>query len=171
MKNTINILCAADNKYIPYCGIMLTSVFENNKDVKDGRDDSNIFNVGAEFKLKDISLAAAYAKNSADKKTADADYYKDNGFYIDLKYKGAQAAKPGSWGLQAKYYHWGDGVCMAHGWDNLFEPITNGFKGYKLAANYAVAKNMIAEVIWWDTKDLKDDTKTRTIWTAMHINF
>ena len=32
MKETINILCAADNKYIPYCGIMLTSVFENNKD-------------------------------------------------------------------------------------------------------------------------------------------
>ena len=30
----INILCAADNKYIPYCGIMLTSVFENNKDVE-----------------------------------------------------------------------------------------------------------------------------------------
>ena len=30
-RDTINILCASDNKYIPYCGIMLTSVFENNK--------------------------------------------------------------------------------------------------------------------------------------------
>ena len=151
--------------------------FENNKDVKDGRDDSSIFNVGAEFKLKDISLAAAYAKNSADKKGINADtginedYYKDNGFYVDLKYKGAQAAKPGSWGLQAKYYHWGDGVCMAHGWDNLFEPIKNGFKGYKIGANYALAKNMVAEVNWWDTKDMKTDAKTRVIWTALLVNF
>lgn len=30
----MNIICAADNKYLPYCGIMLTSLFECNKDVK-----------------------------------------------------------------------------------------------------------------------------------------
>ena len=28
----INILCATDNGYAPYCGIMLTSLFENNKE-------------------------------------------------------------------------------------------------------------------------------------------
>lgn len=33
MNDKINILCATDNNYVPYCGIMLTSVFENNKDV------------------------------------------------------------------------------------------------------------------------------------------
>lgn len=32
--NPINILCATDDKYVPYCGVMLTSVFENNKDRK-----------------------------------------------------------------------------------------------------------------------------------------
>lgn len=31
LHNTINILCATDDNYVPYCGIMLTSVFENNK--------------------------------------------------------------------------------------------------------------------------------------------
>lgn len=30
--NPINVLCATDDKYVPYCGIMLTSLFENNKD-------------------------------------------------------------------------------------------------------------------------------------------
>ena len=31
MRNkTINILCATDDNYVPYCGIMLTSLFENN---------------------------------------------------------------------------------------------------------------------------------------------
>lgn len=28
----INIVCATDDRYVPYCGIMLTSVFENNRD-------------------------------------------------------------------------------------------------------------------------------------------
>lgn len=30
--DTINVLCATDDNYAPYCGIMLTSLFENNKD-------------------------------------------------------------------------------------------------------------------------------------------
>ena len=29
--NTINILCATDEKYAPYCGVMLTSFLENHK--------------------------------------------------------------------------------------------------------------------------------------------
>lgn len=34
MKQTkpIHIVCAADDNYAPYCGVMLTSIFENNKD-------------------------------------------------------------------------------------------------------------------------------------------
>ena len=31
MNRIINILCATDDAYVPYCGIMLTSLFENNK--------------------------------------------------------------------------------------------------------------------------------------------
>ena len=36
MKETIayNILCATDDNYVPYCGIMLTSLFENNKEAE-----------------------------------------------------------------------------------------------------------------------------------------
>lgn len=30
--NPINIVCATDDKYVPYCGVMLTSLFENNKE-------------------------------------------------------------------------------------------------------------------------------------------
>ena len=128
-------------------------------------DDNGIWNAGAEFKMKDVSLAALYAKSNSNEVT------KDKGFYVDLNYKGAKADKPGTWGLQAKYYHWGDGVNIAHGWDNFFEPATNGFKGYKLGAKYTVAKGMVAEVAWWDTKDMVDDTKTRVLWTAMNVSF
>lgn len=31
-KDQMNIICSCDANYVPYCGIMLTSVFENNKD-------------------------------------------------------------------------------------------------------------------------------------------
>lgn len=30
--NPINIVCATDDNYVPYCGVMLTSLFENNKE-------------------------------------------------------------------------------------------------------------------------------------------
>ena len=32
MGSKISIVCATDDNYVPYCGIMLTSVFDNNKD-------------------------------------------------------------------------------------------------------------------------------------------
>lgn len=32
--NPINVICASDDKYVPYCGVMLTSLFENNKERK-----------------------------------------------------------------------------------------------------------------------------------------
>ena len=32
MNNEIHIVCATDSNYIPYCGVLLTSIFENNKE-------------------------------------------------------------------------------------------------------------------------------------------
>ena len=145
--------------------------FENNEGLYPARDDNAIWNVGAMFKFtKDLSLAGTFAKSN------DDGAVKDNGFYLDLKYKGAQASKPGSWGLQLKYYHWGDGVTFAgnHGWDNLWSPGTadGGWKGFKFGGNYAVAKNMVAEVYYWDLKGRENsDTKTKTIWTALNVTF
>lgn len=34
MEDTINILCATDNNYVPCCGIMLTSLCESNKNCR-----------------------------------------------------------------------------------------------------------------------------------------
>lgn len=33
-KQRINITCATDDKYVPYCGVMITFVFENHKDAE-----------------------------------------------------------------------------------------------------------------------------------------
>ena len=60
---TINILCATDKNFVPYCGIMLTSLFENNKDelisVYLLVDDT----VGEKDKDKYIRLAKQYQQN------------------------------------------------------------------------------------------------------------
>jgi hypothetical protein len=63
-----------------------------------------------------------------------------------------------------------------HGWDNLFCNGNGGWQGYKIGVNYAVAKNMVAEVAWWDLKDLAADVagnkvKSRTLWTALNVSF
>ena len=134
-------------------------------------DDNAIWNVGAMYKAKDWTLAATYAKSN------DDSALKDNGFYVDLNYKGAKASKPGSWGLQAKYYHWGDGLTLGgqHGWDNFFYNGKGGWAGYKIGASYTVAKNMVATVAYWDLKDrVATDgvkVKSRTLWTCLNVSF
>lgn len=60
---TINILCATDRNFVPYCGIMLTSLFENNKDEHISVyllvDDT----VSDKDKDKYLSLAKQYQQN------------------------------------------------------------------------------------------------------------
>lgn len=59
--DSINILCATDNDYVPYCGIMLTSLFENNKEA-----DINVYilteNLNDTNKEKIKQLSQAYQK-------------------------------------------------------------------------------------------------------------
>ena len=47
-----------------------------------------------------------------------------------------------------------------------------GFKGYKLAANYTVAKGMMLSIEYYDLKDHdKSDLKQRTLWTELAGSF
>ena len=47
-----------------------------------------------------------------------------------------------------------------------------GFKGYKVAGYYTVAKNMRAGIEYYDLEDLEDsDVKARTLWTEFQIKF
>ena len=46
----MNILCATDDNYVPYCGIMLTSLFENNKE-----QDIVVYLMTAELNEKNIA--------------------------------------------------------------------------------------------------------------------
>ena len=139
--------------------------------VNEKKDDNGIFDIGAMAKFGKFGVNATYLKGNSDSAI------KDKGFVATISYGGANYSKPGSWGLEAKYYHQGDGTFVAHtmnGDYGLFSMANGGagFKGYKVAAYYTVAKNMRAGVEWYDLKDLEaSDVKARTLWTEFQIRF
>lgn len=83
----------------------------------------------------------------------------DDGYVVGLTYKGAKAAKAGTYGIYAKYYDQGAGTYLWHGMNtelaNKYFGET-GFKGYMIGVNYAVAKNIVAAVEYSDF-DAKDN--------------
>ena len=139
--------------------------------VDETKDDNGIFDIGAMAKFGKFGVNATYLKGNSDSAI------KDKGFVATISYGGANYSKPGSWGLEAKYYHQGDGTFVAHtmnGDYGLFSMANGGagFKGYKVAAYYTVAKNMRAGVEWYDLKDLEDsNSRARTLWTEFQIRF
>ena len=142
---------------------------DNVKDPK--RDDNGIFDIGAKASFGKFGVDATYLKGNSDSAK------KDNGVVATISYGGASFAKAGSWGLEAKYYHQGDGTFVAHTMNGDYSMFGmnnggSGFKGYKVAGYYTVAKNMRAGVEYYDLKDIKDsDVKARTLWTEFQIKF
>ena len=134
-------------------------------------DDNGIFDIGAMATFGKFGVNATYLKGNSD------DAHKDNGFVATISYGGANYAKPGSWGLEAKYYHLGDGTFVCHtmnGDYGLFSMANGGggMKGYKLGGYYTVAKNMRAGIEYYDLKDIVDpDVKARTLWTEFQVKF
>ena len=135
--------------------------------------DANILNVGLDFKFgKDFKMDATWLHTNSDAaKDANGS---SNGFVVGLGYKGAKAAKPGSWGLGVKYYHAPGGAVITTGWSTAasVNPLANeGFKGLYAKANYAVAKNMIAQVEYWDFKGRETNVKDKSLWTHLVVTF
>jgi hypothetical protein len=134
----------------------------NDKDLDNA--ELKIFSAGLNGKFGDFGLGGIYLHGSGD------GVEKKNGFIISADYKGANFNKPGTWGLQAKYYDQGDGTWVAHEMNGTIPQAA--FKGYKLAAYYTLAKGMRAGVEWYDLKGkLGDKPKARTLWTELQLRF
>ena len=135
-----------------------------------------IFDAGLIYKFGDgVSLGATYLHSSYDENDGAVKNAKDNGFIVGLTYKGAQAAKKGSWGLAAKYYQTPAGYFAVPGWEDGHAATTTmareGAKGWWVRANYAVAKNIVADVEYWALKSRVNDVKSKTLWTALNFYF
>ena len=124
-----------------------------------------LFDVGAKAKLGDVNLTAIYLHGKADE-----DFYGDlkkNGFTFEAAYKGAVASKPGSWGLNAKYYNQGAATYWSHGGNGplaFAAGDAEGFKGFRVSGNYTFAKNMVYTMSYYDLKGKGDNAAKRKTW-------
>lgn len=154
--------------------------------------DNGIWHAGLSYDIGHFNLSAMYLKGdlSADKFNVMNDdginkdidrYLDDDGFVIGLSYKGAKAEDAGSWGAWAKYYDQGAQTYVAHTTDaNTFG--MTGFKGFGVGANYTLAKNIVANVAYYNTEsklakeipgaaDYLDRSKDHRFWTDVTFTF
>ena len=153
--------------------------------------DNGIWHAGLSYDIGHFNLSAMYLKGdlSADKYNNISDieinkaideYLDDDGFVIGLSYKGAKAEDAGSWGAWAKYYDQGAQTYVAHTTDaNTFG--MTGFKGFGVGANYTLAKNIVANVAYYNTEsklakalgvaDELDRSKDHRFWTDVTFTF
>ena len=173
---------AGENKDVAYAelGAKLGAVdafagyykFDN---LRKATDDDAIWTVGLGFDLaKDLKLTGTYLRSDVDAVTVDNFKYNDvdkDGYVVAMAYKGAKAAKAGSWGLNASYYDQGAGTVVAHTMDGIY--FDEGFKGYSVGANYALAKNIVAGVTYYDleSKEAKGTSDAQTLWSQVVFSF
>ena len=133
-----------------------------------GKEDKEIWAVAANMPLaKNLKLGAMYLNG-------DAQATDEDGYVVTLAYKGAKASKPGSWGLTAKYYDQPAATYADHtmnGYADSFLADADGFKGYGLFANYALAKNIVAQVEWYDLEARETNVDVDTLWTQVVFTF
>ena len=103
---------------------------------------------------KDLELTADYMKSNVDSIIHSGKdhilFDGDDGFVIGVDYKGAKASEAGSYGIYAKYYDQARGTYIAHTMNGAYPEY--GFKGYMIGANYALTKNIVASLEWYDLK-------------------
>lgn len=142
------------------------------------RFDNKIWTVGADYTAGKWNVNAMYLKGDADAHGLE-DYVDDGGYVFGLGYAGADAKKPGTWGLYAKYYDQAAVTVASHTMNgDWYMFLYTGFKGYMVGGNLTVAKNMVATVEYYDLKN-KDAEKgidlgtnhARTLWSELNITF
>ena len=106
--------------------------------------DNKIWAVGAAANFsKDLKLSAYYFNS-------DNDIYGDDGVVAELRYKGAKAAKAGSFGLYGTYYYLpGAAMVAPAGISDNADYFKKGLKGYRVGAEYALAKGIVAHAAWY----------------------
>ncbi len=124
---------------------------------------------------KGLKLAGTYFFNESDDFGAAA----DDGYVVALNYKGAKASAPGSWGLWAKYYDQPVGTWVAPtfeaddaGADAKFvADMVGGFEGYGVGVDYAIAKNIVAQVKYYDLEAQEGENERETLYAQVNFSF
>ncbi len=139
--------------------------------------DQDIYVLGAAGKIaKDLTLKGEVLYANHDVKVAGKDL-DDTGYYVGLAYKGASAAKAGSWGVYANYFDQPAATFVKHTVSGNYALPTgdvkanDGFKGFEVGANYAIAKNIVAAVKYWDLEAREGNDDEQTLWGEVTFSF
>ena len=128
-------------------------------------EDNKIWSVGAAYAFdKNINLTGEYIKSDQES------YGNDDGYVIGLNYKGASAAKVGSFGIWAKYHDQPEATVVCHTMDGFYD-LDGGFDGFNVGANYTLAKNIIAKVQYWDLDAKNGNGTAKTLWSDVTFTF
>ena len=154
-------------------GLALTAGYYDFTEIEEVKDaDQDVWAVGANYAFgKDFKLGAMYLNGDLEGYKGD-----DDGFVVTAAYKGAKASAPGTWGLVAKYYDQGRSTYVDHTMDGLadndmFDGVAEGFKGYSVAADYALAKNIVAKVQYFDLEAKEGEADAETLWGQVVFTF
>ena len=138
-----------------------------------------IWNVGVALPVvEDLKLSGEWMYGSAD----DDEDFDNNGWVVGLAYKGAKASKPGSWGVYANYYDMAALTYLNNTNDSYNGFMNNsqckrnfvagdGFEGYEVGANVALAKNIVAAVKYFDLEAREGDAEEQAIWSEVVFTF
>ena len=156
-------------------GYLNTKLDTDGKAAYNGKDSLGIWYAGLDFDLTDdLVLTTMYLKGNRDK-LAGGQKINDNGFVAGLAYKGAEEAKPGTWGLEVSYFRQGRSTYLQHTIDG-YTDFKSGFKGWSVGGELTVAKNMVLGVFYYDTRPMKpeidgNNARTKIFWTDFTVTF
>ncbi len=134
-----------------------------------GDKTANIWTVGLGYKFGDFRLFGTYAQNSQGKKEVIGNHASSqrHAYNINLTYKGSNASKPGTWGLQVGYHHLGQYAALVPTYD-YFDTNT---KGWHIAGNVTLFKNVLGYIGYSDGKQIDNDVKTKVVWSRVRFIF
>lgn len=135
------------------------------------------------YHIVDLGVGYAFDKNV--KLTGDyawgvsQDKYKDaanNAYSIELDYKGADAADPGSWGAYVAYRQLAPFATISYTYDfGAGDAGVASLKGWEIGTNYTFAKNIIATAKYFNGKDTAavagEDDKATGVFTRVDFLF
>ena len=144
---------------------------DSSKVVDGDNMDKEIWNVGVSYNFApDFVLAAEYMRGNEDYYNTDKD-----GWWADLAWKGASADEPGSYGLHVGYFDQSANAYLSPTTDGFvgdaFDGKGSGYKGWNVGASWAVAKNIVAVVNYYDFEAKEGGEDADTIFSELYFTF
>ncbi len=153
--------------------------FETDSSVTAGNGenmDKEIWNVGVKYNFApDFVLAAEYMRGNEEYYDTDKD-----GWWADLAWKGASADEPGSYGLHVGYFDQSANAFLSPTTDGFFtgkkdvlnsDILSEGYKGWNVGASYALAKNIVAVVNYYDFEGKENGKDADTLFSELYFTF